>query len=124
MMKLTVYAYSGCSTCRNALKWLREHGHTIEEIPIREQPPSAPELKDLIAKSGLEIKKWFNVSGSVYRELGLKDKLPEMKDEEKIALLASNGMLLKRPIVTDGERVTVGFKEEEFQRVWGSGSSF
>lgn len=117
-MKLTVYQYAKCGTCRNAVKWLKGQGYELDLIPIVEEPPSAEELTRLIAASGLELKKWFNTSGEVYKAMNLKDKLPHMTTEEKIELLASNGKLLKRPIVTDGQRVTVGYKEEQYQENW------
>lgn len=119
MVELKVYAYPKCGTCRNAIKWLKEQGHTVNEVHIVEQPPSVEELKSLVKLSGLELKKWFNVSGNLYKEMALKDKLPEMKEEEQLQLLASHGMLIKRPVVTDGRRVTIGFKEDEYQKMWG-----
>jgi len=118
-VELKVYCYPRCGTCRTAIKWLKEQGHTLNEVNIAEQPPTAEELRDLVARSGLELKKWFNVSGNLYKEMALKDKLPDMNDEEKLKLLASNGMLIKRPIVTDGSRVMVGYKEDEYQKLWG-----
>lgn len=117
-MKLTVYQYAKCGTCRKATKWLAQQGHELDLIPVFEEPPAAEQLTSLIQLSGLELKKWFNTSGEVYKEMNLKDKLGQMSDEEKVELLASNGRLLKRPIVTDGERVTVGYKEETFQSLW------
>lgn len=117
-MKLTVYEYGKCGTCRNAVKWLERHGHDLTRIPIFEQPPSMEELEKLVENSELEIKKFFNTSGEVYKEQGLKDKLPGMSKQEMLKLLASNGRLIKRPIVTDGERVTVGFKEETYEQAW------
>ncbi|GAB6988371.1 arsenate reductase family protein [Paenibacillus pini] len=119
MSHLKVYQYPKCSTCRNAVKWLQAHGHELELQHIVEQPPLAEELSELIDKSGLELKKFFNTSGEVYKELGLKDKLPGMNRDEQIRLLASNGKLIKRPIVTDGKQVTVGFKDEQYQNIWG-----
>lgn len=119
-MSLTIYQYPKCGTCRNAMKWLREQGVEANSLPIVEAPPSQEELSELIRKSGLEAKKFFNISGEAYKQMQLKDKLPHMSEAEMTALLASNGKLIKRPIVTDGERVTVGFKEEEFERVWGN----
>jgi len=119
VVELKVYAYPKCGTCRNAIKWLKEQGHTVNEVHIVEQPPSFEELKSLVKLSGLELKKWFNVSGNLYKEMALKDKLPEMKEEEQLQLLASHGMLIKRPVVTDGRRVTIGFKEDEYQKMWG-----
>lgn len=118
-MKLTVYAYSKCGTCRKAIKWLTAQSHEITQIPIVDQPPTVEELAKLVENSGLELKKFFNTSGEVYRQLALKDRLPSMNHQEMLELLASNGKLIKRPIVTDGQQVTVGFKEEVFQDKWG-----
>jgi arsenate reductase len=116
--KLTIFQLPTCGTCRSAVKKLRENGRVPAERHIVEATPTADELKQLISTSGLPLSKFFNVSGDAYRMLGLKEKLPAMSDDEKIALLASNGMLIKRPIVTDGSRTTVGFKEEAFGPVW------
>ncbi|WP_028546059.1 arsenate reductase family protein [Paenibacillus taiwanensis] len=121
-MKVTVYQYTKCSTCRNAVKWLQAHDVEVELIPIFEEPPTAEQLRKLIADSGLELKKWFNTSGEVYKALSLKDKLPSMSEQEQIELLASNGRLIKRPVVTDGVRVTVGFREDMYEQVWGATS--
>lgn len=120
MKQLKIYEYNKCGTCRNAVKWLKQAGHEVEQIAIFDNPPTAAELKELVAKSGLELKKFFNTSGEVYKEMNLKDKLPTMTDEEKYNLLASNGRLIKRPITTDGQTVTVGFKAEQFEQVWGN----
>ncbi|WP_432360307.1 arsenate reductase family protein [Sporosarcina sp. UB5] len=117
-MTLTYYGYPKCGTCRKAKKWLENEGLAFNDIHIVENPPTKEELQQMIENSGLEIKKFFNVSGMKYRELNLKDKLPEMTDEEKVALLATDGMLMKRPLVTDGSKVTVGFKEDQFEKVW------
>ncbi|MEK4028278.1 arsenate reductase family protein [Pseudobacillus sp. FSL P4-0506] len=117
-MTLTFYWYPKCGTCRNAKKWLEEHNVDFRGIHIVEHPPSKEELKDLYKKSGLELKKFFNTSGKKYRELGLKDKVSTASDEELLELLASDGMLIKRPLTTDGDKVTVGFKEEEFEKQW------
>jgi arsenate reductase len=116
--QLTVYHYPPCGTCRSAVKTLKERGYELELHNLWEETPSAEQLKNWIALSGLPIQKWFNVSGDVYRELGLKDVLPGMSEDEKMAMLAGNGRLIKRPVVTDGRKVTVGFKEEEYNRVW------
>src|SRR5690606_10774911 len=113
-MPLDVYSYPRCGTCRKAKKWLDDHDVDYNEIHIVEEPPSKDKLKDLYEKSGLELKKFFNTSGQKYRELGLKDKVKEAPEEELLEILASDGMLIKRPIVTDGQKVTVGFKEETF----------
>lgn len=117
-MALTFYWYPKCGTCRNAKKWLEEHNVAFQEIHIVEQPPSKEELRELYQKSGLELKKFFNTSGKKYRELGLKDKIGTASDEELLELLASDGMLIKRPLTTNGENVTVGFKEDEFEKQW------
>ncbi|RPF50357.1 arsenate reductase family protein [Aquisalibacillus elongatus] len=117
-MVLTVYQYPKCGTCRKALKWLDENDVEYDSIHIVEHPPSQDELKSFIQKSDLPAKKFFNTSGKKYRELGLKDKLKDMSEDEMTKLLASDGMLIKRPIATDGEKVTVGFKEETFEENW------
>ncbi|MBI0577595.1 arsenate reductase family protein [Neobacillus cucumis] len=117
-MSLTFYWYPKCGTCRKAKKWLDDHHLSYKEIHIVDNPPSKEELMGFYQKSGLELKKFFNTSGLKYRELGIKDKMKSASDEELIDLLASDGMLIKRPILTDGEKVTVGFKEEEYEQKW------
>ncbi|KMK77584.1 arsenate reductase family protein [Alkalihalobacillus pseudalcaliphilus] len=117
-MSLTFYQYPKCGTCRNAKKWLETNEIEFESIHLVENPPSKEELKELYVKSGLELKKFFNTSGQKYRELGLKDKLKDMNEDEQLRLLATDGMLVKRPILTDGKRVTVGFKEAEYEQIW------
>lgn len=120
---LVMYWYPRCGTCRKAKKYLEERGIPFEERHIVDQPPGREELKDLIQKSGLPVRKFFNTSGKKYRELNLKEKLKTMSEEEMLDLLASDGMLIKRPIVTDGNRVTVGFREEQFEETWAPGTS-
>jgi arsenate reductase len=117
-MALTFYWYPKCGTCRKAKSWFEVNDVAYNEVHIVEAPPSKEELEQLYKKSGLELKKFFNTSGKKYRELGLKDKVKESSDEELLEILATDGMLIKRPIVTDGEKVTVGFKEEEFEQNW------
>jgi arsenate reductase len=117
---VTCYQYPQCGTCRNALKSLKQKGVEVEAVHIFDNPPDSAKLKEMIRLSGLEPKKWFNTSGEVYKEMKLKDKLPQMNEEQMIELLASNGRLIKRPVVTDGSRVTVGYKEETYEQVWGS----
>ncbi|MEN0644623.1 arsenate reductase family protein [Alkalicoccobacillus gibsonii] len=117
-MSVTFYQYPKCGTCRKAKKWLEEHQVDVNSIHIVENPPSKETLKDLYSKSGLELKKFFNTSGQKYRELGLKDKLASMNEDEMLDVLSSDGMLIKRPITTDGEKVTLGFKEEQFEQIW------
>lgn len=118
--KLLVYQYPKCGTCRNAVNSLKSKGKELELRDIKENPPAVTELTRLIELSGLDLKKFFNTSGEVYKQMELKDKLADMSRGEQIALLSSNGMLIKRPIVTDGRVVTVGYKEEEYDSVWGS----
>ncbi len=106
--------YPKCSTCKKAKKHLEELGVSFEDRHIVEENPTKEELTEWIAASGYPVKKFFNTSGMKYRELGLKDRLPQMTDEEKIELLATDGMLVKRPLLIDGERILVGFKEAEW----------
>ncbi|NOU99915.1 arsenate reductase family protein [Paenibacillus planticolens] len=121
-MGVKVYGYDKCGTCRATVKWLKAHDVDVtENVPLFETPPSAKELAKLLSDSGLGIKKFFNTSGEVYKEMNLKDKLPGMSQEQMLDLLASNGRLIKRPIVTDGTKVTVGFKEAEFEEAWAKG---
>ncbi|SOC41076.1 arsenate reductase family protein [Ureibacillus acetophenoni] len=110
--------YPRCTTCKKAQKWLEENGINYEAIHIVEQTPSKEKLETLWKNSGLPLKKFFNTSGQKYKSLGLKDKLSAMSESEQLELLASDGMLIKRPIVTDGNKVTLGFKETEFEDVW------
>ncbi|WP_408007557.1 arsenate reductase family protein [Pseudalkalibacillus sp. A8] len=117
-MTLTVYEYPSCSTCKKAKKWLDANGVSYEDVHIVENTPSKEELRTLYQKSGLELKKFFNTSGKKYRELGMKDRMKTATEEELLELLASDGMLIKRPIVTDGEKVTVGYKEDQFEQTW------
>ncbi|WP_138752531.1 arsenate reductase family protein [Paenibacillus sinopodophylli] len=119
--QLTIIQYPKCSTCKAAVKSLRSKGNEVILRDIVEDTPSASELKVLVANSGLDLKKFFNTSGDVYREQGLKDKLAGMSENDKYALLAANGMLIKRPIVTDGSKVTVGYKEEQYEQEWNNG---
>lgn len=113
---MLVLVYRKCSTCQKALKWLEERKVDFEERPIVEHNPTYEELKEWYAKSGLPLKRFFNTSGMLYKEMGLKDKLPEMSEEEQLKLLATNGMLVKRPLVVGENFVLTGFKEKE----WGS----
>ena len=114
---LKVYAYSGCSTCKNAIKWLKQRSIGFEEVAIRETPPSVAKLKAMLAAQGGELRRLFNVSGMDYRSLGLKDKLPGISAEDALGLLAGNGNLVKRPFAIDaGKKVfLVGFKEAEWE---------
>ncbi|HIV85337.1 MAG TPA: arsenate reductase family protein [Candidatus Monoglobus merdigallinarum] len=104
--------YKNCSTCKKAQKWLDENGIEYILRDIKSEKPTASELKTWYKNSGLPLKRFFNTSGMLYRSLGLKDKLNAMTEDEMLELLASDGMLVKRPIIVDGERVLVGFKED------------
>ncbi|HZG55207.1 arsenate reductase family protein [Paenibacillus sp.] len=116
---MTAYLYPKCSTCRDAMKSLAAKGIQPERVVnVFETPPSKEELRELWRRSGLPLKKFMNTSGEAYKEMNLKDKLPHMSEDDVLELLASNGRLIKRPIVTDGERVTVGYKEAEYAEVW------
>ena len=111
--------YPKCSTCKKARKFLEEKGVAFEDRDIKEQNPTVEELKEWIAKSGLPAKKFFNTSGLLYKEMQLKDKLGSMSDEEMINLLASDGMLVKRPLLIGENNVCVGFKESEWEKTVG-----
>ncbi|MFD2444525.1 arsenate reductase family protein [Bacillus sp. CGMCC 1.16607] len=117
-MNLTFYCYPKCGTCRSAKKWLDQHNLSYQEIHIAESPPSVKEIKEIYLKSGIDLKKFFNTSGIKYRELGLKDKLKTATEQEMFELLASDGMLIKRPLISDGNKVTIGFNEKDFAKVW------
>lgn len=106
--------YPKCSTCKKAKKWLDEHNVEYTDRHIVNDNPSYEELKKWYEKSGLPLKRFFNTSGMLYREMELKDKLPDMSEEEQLRLLATNGMLVKRPLVVNGDCVLTGFKEAEW----------
>ena len=106
--------YSKCSTCQKAKKWLDEQDIKYTERHIVDNNPSYEELKEWYNKSGLPLKRFFNTSGLLYKEMQLKDKLPTMNVEEQLKLLATNGMLVKRPLVVNGDMVLIGFKEAEW----------
>ncbi len=109
--------YPTCSTCQKAKKWLENAGLAFEERNIKTENPSYEELKAWQEKSGLPLKKFFNTSGMRYRELELKDRLPGMTEEEQLRLLASDGMLVKRPILVQGDAVLLGFREKEWENL-------
>lgn len=111
---MKVYCYARCTTCKKALKWLEEQGKEYEQIDIKENNPTKEELKDAWKRSGLPLKRFFNTSGILYKELKLKDRLPAMSEEEQLELLASDGMLVKRPLVITAHTVLTGFKEAEW----------
>ena len=109
--------YPPCSTCQKAKKWLDAKGIAYTDRHIKEQNPSYEELKEWHEKSGLELKKFFNTSGLLYKSMNLKEKLPAMTEEEQLRLLATDGMLVKRPILVTENAVLVGFKEADWEKV-------
>lgn len=111
---MTLIHYPKCTTCQRAKKWLDDRGQTYTERHITEQNPTYEELSEWYQKSGLPLKRFFNTSGLLYRSLGLKDKLDSMTEEEQLRLLATDGMLVKRPIVVMDDAVLVGFRESEW----------
>ena len=108
--------YPKCSTCQKARKWLEANHLEFTERHIVEENPSYEELKEWYAESGLPLKKFFNTSGMLYKEMQLKDKLPTMSEEEQLKLLATNGMLVKRPLIVNGNIILTGFKEAEWEK--------
>lgn len=111
---MLLLCYPKCTTCQKAQAWLDARGIAYTYRDIKEQNPSYEELCEWYARSGLDIKRFFNTSGLLYKSLSLKDKLPAMSDEEKLRLLATDGMLVKRPILIGGDFVLVGFREKEW----------
>ena len=107
--------YPKCTTCQKAKKWLDANGVSYELRDIKEQNPSYEELKKWYGMSGLPLKKFFNTSGLLYKSMELKNKLPEMSEEEQLRLLSTDGMLVKRPILINGSKVVVGFKESDYE---------
>ena len=114
---MTILCYDRCTTCQKALKWLDSKGADYTVRPIREEHPNEDELKSWWKQSGLPLRRFFNTSGTLYRELGLKDRLDTMSEEEQLRLLASDGMLVKRPLLVSGETVIPGFKEKDWETV-------
>lgn len=114
----TVYGYMKCDSCRKALKWFESRGVETAFVDITTDPPSAALLGEALDAGAATLAKLFNTSGRLYRERGIKDKLLQMTRDEALDLLAGEGMLVKRPVVTDGRRFTVGFKEAVFEEVW------
>ncbi len=115
-MSVLFVEYPKCSTCQKAKKWLDQHGVAYEDRHIKEQNPTEEELKEWYSRSGLPLRKFFNTSGMLYKSLQLKEKLPQMSEEEQLRLLATDGMLVKRPLIVMEDRVLVGFKEAEWEK--------
>ena len=111
---MLLICYPKCTTCQKAKKWLESQGIAYTERNIAEENPTYAELKEWYKKSGLPLKRFFNTSGLLYKSMQLKDKLPEMSEEEQLKLLATDGMLVKRPLVVDGDTVLTGFREVEW----------
>lgn len=109
--------YPKCTTCKKAQNWLDSKGIEYSLRNIKEENPTYEELKEWYGKSGLPLKKFFNTSGMLYRSMNLKDKLDDMTDEEKLRILAGDGMLVKRPIIVTDDKVLVGFKEPEWEKL-------
>ena len=109
--------YPKCTTCKKAEKWLQDQGLEFEKRDIKLQNPSKEELKEWHQKSGLPLKRFFNTSGLLYKSLGLKDRLPQMRENEQLELLSSNGMLVKRPLLVCDDTVLTGFKEAEWSKI-------
>jgi arsenate reductase len=118
-MPVRFFGYAKCSTCRDAKKHLASLGVEFEDIEITASPPSKAVLAAILKAGDHKLADLFNRSGELYREMNLKDKLPKMSEAAALELLAKHGKLIKRPIVTDGKRHTVGFKEETFTKTWG-----
>jgi arsenate reductase len=114
MKSLKIYEYKNCGTCRKALKYLEERAVAFERIPIRETPPTKTELKAMLKSYHGERKRLFNTSGGDYKSMNMKDRLPDLTDEEAIALLSENGNLIKRPFVLSGDQGVIGFKVDEW----------
>ena len=116
-MKTLFIEYPKCSTCQKAKKWLEQNNIEFEDRHIVENNPTKEELKKWIKQSGYDIKKFFNTSGMKYKELNLKEKLPNMTDDEKIEVLSKDGMLVKRPLIITDDLILVGFREKEWEQL-------
>ena len=119
MARAKLYQYPGCSTCKKAAKWLSEHDVTHDSVHLVEQTPDAKTLRKLWQDSGLPLKKFFNTAGNSYRQGDFKSRLPSMSEEAQIEALTSDGMLIKRPILSVGKAVRVGFREAEWRDALG-----
>ena len=118
-MKTIAICYPKCGTCQKAEKWMKSNGIEYSYRPIKEENPSIDELRLWIGKSGLPISKFFNTSGLLYKEQNMKDMVKVLSEDELLDILASNGMMVKRPILLANDNVLVGFKEEEWEKVFG-----
>ena len=118
---MIIYSHPKCTTCKKALKWLEENNISFEVKDIREEHPTSEELQVLVERSGLLLTKVFNTSGELYRKLGLKDVIKTMETSKAMELLASDGMLIKRPLLVSEEAVFFGFKEEQYEQLLKGG---
>ncbi len=118
MPKITFYGYKKCSTCRKAEKALEAAGLEFTFVDITEKPPAKSGLKAILKQAGAPMRKAFNTSGEVYKAMGLKDKVGDMDEDAMLTLLAGQGRLIKRPLVSDGQKATVGFDEDVFRKTW------
>ncbi len=118
-MKPIALCYPKCGTCQKAEKWMKTNGIDYTYRPIKEENPTKEELKVWIAKSGLPVSRFFNTSGLLYKEFNMKDKVKTLSEDELMDILASNGMIVKRPILVAGDKVLVGFKEDEWNAILG-----
>ena len=118
MKKVVLIGYPACSTCKKAIRYIKDHEVDVDFRHIVEHTPDREELRMLWKKSGLPLKKFFNTSGNLYKEMKLKDSLGSMSEEEQLQLLSEHGMLIKRPIVVDDEMVLVGFNEKNYDNIW------
>lgn len=116
---ITVYHYPACGTCKKAIKWLKEHGVEHQLVDIVENPPSQKLLTSILKETGLPVTKLFNTSGQLYREGGYKERLQTMSEKEAVSELAAHGKLIKRPLVVGEGAHLVGFKEAEYEAVFG-----
>lgn len=108
--------YPKCTTCKRAKAWLDEAGIEYTDRNIKDENPTIDELREWYAKSGLPLKRFFNTSGMLYKQMSLKDKLPQMSEEEELELLSTDGMLVKRPIIINDDTILVGFRQEEWEQ--------
>ena len=116
-MKPMILCYEKCTTCKKALKWVEEAGCEVTIRPIKEENPTAEELRQWHEKSGLPLKRFFNTSGTLYKELKLKDRLTGMSEEEQYQLLASDGMLVNRPLLVAESGICPGFQQEQWEKI-------
>lgn len=116
MSTITILCYPKCGTCRKAEKWLKEHGIDYKYRPIKEEKPTKEELSLWLRQSKLPVNKFFNTSGLLYKEQNMKEKVKTLPEDDLLTILASDGLMVKRPIVLSGNSVLVGFKEEEWEK--------